>query len=156
MGKRENPVDHVLDRMVEAALGENAHFNSHAEALGIPAETIKTWRRRGEVPTGKLLAFAQDWKVSVDWLLHGDSVEPAAERHQVNQERAPYGEQLTPDEVSLIEGYRRSTPEVRAAALRVLAGSNARIQKPERIEIRESTLPERKPGAARRKKADAT
>lgn len=71
MPKRANKIDHVLDRMVLVALGERAEFKSHAEALGIPPETIKTWRRRGEVPLTKLKDFAQDWKVSLDWLMNG-------------------------------------------------------------------------------------
>ncbi len=120
MAKSENPVDHVLDRMVEAMLGENAHFKSHAEALGIPAETIKTWRRRREVPAGRLAEFARDWKTPVDWLLHGNAAERASVPHQVNQATAPYGERLRPDESAILEAFRSASPELRAAALRML------------------------------------
>lgn len=115
MSRQENPVDHVLDRMVETVLGANAHFKSHAEALGIPLNTIRTWKRRREVPPGKLAEFARDWKVSVDWLLHGVPrllIEDEAHHASIAAEpAAPYG--LSDDERKLLDNYRKSPPEVR-------------------------------------------
>lgn len=120
MSKRENPVDQVLDRMVEAALGENAHFKSHGEALGIPEETVKTWRRRGAVPAGYLSNFARDWKTSVDYLLHGPEgvmlIEAKAHggmHHAAEQQAAAYG--LTDEERKLLENYRKVPAEVKEA-----------------------------------------
>lgn len=165
MSKRENPVDHVLDRMVEAVLGENAHFKSHADALGIPQDTIKTWRRRGAVPAGYLSNFARDWKKSVDWLLHGPEGVPVIEAKLM-----PHGGamQLRADERKLLENYRKLPNEVKetlqlvaSIASRPQAGATAaatrkRLPKPPRIQVVEGTLAERKPGTARKKKAEAT
>lgn len=153
MSKRENPVDPVLDRMVEAVLGENAHFKSHADALGIPANTIKTWRRRGEVPAGYLAQFARDWKTSVDWLLYGmegklilgddPTHRPPMERKSSTQ-RA-----LADDERKLLENYRNSSPEVKEA-LQLVASMASRPQglapvaKPSRVKVRSSELAARK------------
>lgn len=149
MSKQENPVDYVLDRMVEAVLGENAHFRSHAEALGIPAETIKTWRRRREVPAGKLAAFAQDWDVPVDWLLHGPEGVTLIEMKktqpgEVRQQAAAYG--LADDERKLLENYRASPAEVREA-LQLVASIASRplpvaaLAKPPRVKVRSGSLP---------------
>lgn len=121
MSKAVDLVESVLDRMVEAIRGPDAYFQSHHEALYVPRETIKSWKRRGAVPLGVLESFSRDHKVSLDWLLHGDQPEAAqAESHQLKQNVQPYG--LSADEAVLLESYRRSTPEVQAAALRVLAG----------------------------------
>lgn len=111
MSRLESHVDYVLDRMVETVLGESALFNSHALALGIPENTIRTWKRRGEVPLSYLKNFAQDWKVSLDWLLNGNK----SESHQVNENPRPYG--LTADESALLESFRRRSPEAQAALL---------------------------------------
>ncbi len=153
MSKRENPVDHVLDRMVEAVLGENAHFKSHAEALGIPANTIKTWRRRGNVPAGNLAEFARDWKVSVDWLLYGKEGElllgdDAAHLRASERESGRYGA-LAADERKLLENYRKLPPEVKEA-LQLVASIASRpvtaadIQRPPRIAVRSGSLPDKK------------
>ncbi|MDT3707467.1 MAG: helix-turn-helix domain-containing protein [Thiobacillus sp.] len=169
MSKPGDQVDFVLDRMVEVVLGENAQFRSHAEALGIPANTIKTWKRRGEVPSGYLKGFADDWKVSFDWLLHGGARQAVqVESHKVSEAERPYG--ISAEEWRLIERYRRSRPEIRAAALRVLGDPSApaateesrRIPKPDRIVVRSGDLPARKfkppeppSPATRKKKGDA-
>lgn len=151
MTKRENPVDHVLDRMVEATLGANAHFKSHAEALGIPAETIKSWRRRGAVPAGYLAAFARDWKSSVDYLLYGNEGIALIEAKptspgDVAQQVAQYGA-LADDERKLLENYRNSPAEVKEA-LQLVASVASRPQtgspKPARVKIRNGELPSRK------------
>jgi len=119
MSKPESSVDHVLDRMVEAMLGEGAHFKSHALALGIPHNTIRTWKRRQKVPLYELESFSERYGVTLDWLLHGD--QPEAAPHQVNQNLQPYG--LSEDESALLESYRRSSEEMQRAALRMLAES---------------------------------
>lgn len=130
MSKRENPVDHVLDRMVEAVLGENAHFKSHAEALGIPQDTIKTWRRRGNVPPGYLSNFARDWKTSVDYLLLGAEGVVVIEAKPTlpggaAQQVAAYG--LKADERKLLENYRKVPAEVKET-LQLVASIASRPQ----------------------------
>lgn len=150
MTKKENPVDYVLDRMVEAVLGENAHFKSHAEALGIPENTIKTWRRRGEVPPAYLANFARDWKSSVDYLMRGRQTgdvdtKPTAPP-SVGQKVGSYGA-LADDERKLLENYRKLPPEVRET-LQLVASIASRPQgapaKPSRVKVRTSELPPRK------------
>lgn len=103
MSKKPNPVETILDRMVEVVLGDNAVFKSHSEVLGIPAGTIRTWRNRGEVPTGTLAQFATDWKVSMDWLLHGGAATATGE---YKVDRVPL-----PDDFVLVPRY-----DVRAGA----------------------------------------
>lgn len=153
MSKRENPVDHVLDRMVEAVLGENAHFKSHADALGIPPDTIKTWKRRGAVPAGYLANFARDWKSSVDYLLHGKDGVVLIEAKPTPpggaaQQIAQYGA-LADDERKLLENYRNSSAEVKEALQLVASIASrpqisARVAKPPRVKVRNGELPERK------------
>lgn len=153
MRKKENPVDHVLDRMVEAVLGENAHFKSHAEVLGVPAETIKSWRRRGEVPASKLAAFAQDWKVSVDWLLYGPEEklilgDNSARLRAAERAAVRYGA-LTDEERKLLENYRKSPDEVKEA-LQLVASIASRpvtaagVPCPPRVKVRSGSLPDKK------------
>ncbi|MDA8258365.1 MAG: helix-turn-helix domain-containing protein [Betaproteobacteria bacterium] len=152
MSKRENLVDHVLDRMVEAVLGENAHFKSHAEALGIPQDTIKTWRRRGAVPAGYLSNFAREWKASVDWLQYGPEGKVVfggePEAHQVAGKVTHDG--INADERKLLENYRKSPAEVREA-LQLVASIASRPQaagehavKPPRARVMRGELPHRK------------
>lgn len=156
MSKRENPVDHVLDRMVETVLGENAHFKSHSEALGIPAQTIKTWRRRGEVPPGKLADFARDWKVSVDWLSFGpeeklllgdDKLHLEAQGREACQALAQYGA-LADDERKLLENYRKLPSEVKetlqlVASIASRPAVATRAAKPPRVAVSSGTLPDK-------------
>lgn len=124
MSKLGDPVDYVLDRMVEAVLGENAHYKSHAEALNIPANTIKTWKRRREVPSGYLANFAADWKVSVDWLLHGGERAPAKnEARGLEESKKPYD--LSKEEMKLLANYRSSPHEVQEA-LQIVASIASR------------------------------
>jgi DNA-directed RNA polymerase sigma subunit (sigma70/sigma32) len=168
MSKRENPVDHVLDRMVEAVLGENAHFKSHSEALGIPAETIKTWRRRGEVPPGKLADFARDWKVSVDWLLFGpdgqlllgdDKLHLEAHGREARQKLAQ--DALADDERKLLENYRKLPSEVKETLQLVASIASrpvlaTRAAKPPRVAVSSGHLPDRqfvKPQAQKNSRA---
>lgn len=146
MSKRENLVDHVLDRMVEAVLGENAHFKSHAEALGIPQDTIKTWKRRGAVPAGYLSNFAREWKASVDYLLFGE--EGVIVTKVKPQQVARYA--LATDERKLLENYRKLPTEVKEA-LQLVASIASRPQvtgehaaAPPRVKVRAGDLPTRK------------
>lgn len=150
MSKRENLVDHVLDRMVEAVLGENAHFKSHAEALGIPQDTIKTWKRRGAVPAGYLSNFAREWKASVDYLLFGEEgvIVTRAKPMSPAQRAARYA--LATDERKLLENYRKLPTEVKEA-LQLVASIASRPQvtgehaaAPPRVKVRAGELPARK------------
>lgn len=66
-------VDAVLDRMVKS-LGPDIGFG-YAEALDVSKDTIKTWRRRGEVPMRYLSGFAKRYGLSIDYLRFGGAVQ---------------------------------------------------------------------------------
>lgn len=125
MSQSKKSVDDVLDRMVETMLGDDAHFKSHALALGVPHNTIRTWKRRGEVPLTYLKNFALDWKVDIGWLLYGVTL-PQGEVHEVREGARPYG--LSAEEAALLEDYRHSPPAAQAA-LGVLAHAAAAAPK---------------------------
>lgn len=131
-------VEAVLDRMWQAV---GRPLVGYAQAFDVSDSSIKNWRHRGRVSREYLEGFALEHGVSLDWLLHGDqqdSHQPGA--HQVNQNAAPYG--LKPDETALLAGYRQSSPEVRAAALRMLAdGRQAGAKLPARIKVQDGNLP---------------
>lgn len=61
------------------AAGGNS-FSSHQEVLNVPANTLKTWRRRGFVPFRFLSDFARRHNTTLDYLAWGDEVqnEPGA------------------------------------------------------------------------------
>ncbi len=73
-------VDAVLGRMVKA-LGLDIGFG-FAEALDVSRDTVKTWRRRGEVPMRFLTGFAKAHDLSLDYLRFGRLVhnEPGQEQ----------------------------------------------------------------------------
>lgn len=172
MSKPENSVDCVLDRMVETMLGEDAHFKSHALALGIPHNTIRTWKRRGKVPLYELEIFSERYGVTIDWLLHGDQPEAAqAEPHHVSENVQPYG--LSADEAALLETYREIDAEARVTLqnlLKVIAGTAQvaapsappkppkRIPRAASVRTYSSDLPDKKftpPGGKRKKDSSA-
>lgn len=61
--------DAVIDRMLQCV--GNPAAGSAADALDVPANTLKTWRRRGAVPMRALDAFAKAHGVSLDYLRFG-------------------------------------------------------------------------------------
>jgi hypothetical protein len=63
-------VDAVLGRMCEA-IGVDPTWRGYAEALDISKETIKTWRRRGEVSMRFLVKFSAEHGVALDYLRRG-------------------------------------------------------------------------------------
>lgn len=63
-------VDAVLERMCKA-IGVDPRLRGYAEALDISKETIKTWRRRGEVSLRFLARFASANGVNLDYLRKG-------------------------------------------------------------------------------------
>lgn len=65
-------VDAVLRRMVKS-LGNPP--GSFAEVLDVSENTIKTWRRRGEISPRYLSGFAKAHRVSLDYLLRGELVQ---------------------------------------------------------------------------------
>lgn len=69
-------VDAVLERMCKA-IGVDPRMRGYAEALDISKETIKTWRRRGEVSLRFLARFASENGVDLDHLRKGQN-EPEA------------------------------------------------------------------------------
>lgn len=105
-------VDAVLDRLCRV-VGAPKEMG-YAEALDVARETIKSWRRRGEVPLRYLQGFAVDHGVTIDYLQRGvvASGEPAS----------VYG--LSPDETRLLAAWRAASGELRRAALRVLEASD--------------------------------
>ncbi|MEW6314750.1 MAG: S24 family peptidase [Pseudomonadota bacterium] len=68
-------VEAVLARMVKV-LGNP--MGGYAEVLDINQNTLKTWKRRGEVSPRYLAGFAKKHDVSLDWLMRGDG-EPGSE-----------------------------------------------------------------------------
>lgn len=62
-------VDAVLNRMVKAT-GMDLGLG-WGDALDVSKDTIKTWRRRGQVPMKFLTGFAEKYNVSLDYLRHG-------------------------------------------------------------------------------------
>lgn len=147
--------------MVEVALGESAHFKNHADALRIPFETVKSWKRRRKVPLYELETFSERYGVTIDWLLHGD--QPKVEQDKPHQVQ-PDG--LSADEAALLETYRGIDPEARVTLrnmLKVIAtAGQAKVQekKPklrqprhagavEPVSRRSADSPSKKPGRAR-------
>lgn len=149
-GRRETPladgyhqesadgVDAVLERMFQA-VGKPLGFG-YAKAFDVSERTLAAWRARGQVARSYLEGFAREYEKSLDWLLHGEGL-----TRQANQDVRPYG--LEDEENVLIESYRRSSPEVRAAALRMLSSPTAPpplIKQPKRSAERDSDLPEKR------------
>ena len=107
----------VLDRMWQV-IGKP--ICGYAEGLDVNENTVKTWRRRGEVSIKYLKGFAAKHNVSLDYLLHGDAA-PAEEEARVvaltaDQARAGYAvEVLSKEEQALLDNYRHCPPQVRQA-----------------------------------------
>lgn len=134
MSKAENPAVQVLDRMVEVALGESAHFKSHADALNIPFETVKSWKRRRKVPLYELEMFSERYGVTIDWLLYGDQPEATqTESHQVNQNVTAYGPAVSATLQSFVKqiGEWVASGQLKDEDIEVLAGIAARLAGPE-------------------------
>lgn len=107
-----------------------------AQTLGIARNTVYNWMANGNAPLNQLLAL-EGLGVDIVYVLTG---KPGVLKGtlEVNQEMRPYG--LSKDEDALIEGFRRCSPEMRAAALRMLASAGeiggAIDGAPPRIKIR--------------------
>lgn len=109
----EEGVDAVLDRLARIA-GAPPEL-SWADALDVSKETVKTWRRRGEVPLRYLKGFAAAHGASLDYLRRGGALavsEPGA---------------LGADEQRLLAAYRRASAVLRKAALRVLEADDGGV-----------------------------
>lgn len=174
MSKAENPVIHVLDRMVELALGESAHFQSHADALHVPYETVKSWKRRRKVPLYELEMFSERYGVTIDWLLHGDQEFHASLDTVALATQQAVAAELTPeqadvyqrvmlaskkgdvatlkqlvislsrDENEMLENYRRCSPTSRRALLTSSAAMAVAVAE---VEQQASATPEIAPAA---------
>lgn len=121
-------VDAVLRRMVDAIGGD---ADDVPGALGVPAQTIKTWRRRGEVPMKHLQKFAAEKGLGLDMLMTGRLVYPTATpgAEVGARDSAEGGFELSPRELALLRNYRAADPQgrravedVAALALRARAG----------------------------------
>lgn len=104
-------IDAVMRRLMEV-LG-NPMYVSHAMALDVSENTVKTWRRRGFIPMKYLQGFAAKHGVSIDYLMRGEAKSASEEIALSNEERL------------MLDRYRTSSRELRDAALRVLLGGVA-------------------------------
>lgn len=91
----------ILERMLKA--GNLKSGSELARAVGITPQAIFNYRKRGEVPAGLVLKFADIHGVSVDWLLTGEgemrrdlSARPGGEAS------TPSLDTLDPDEILYI------------------------------------------------------
>lgn len=91
-----------------------------AQTLGIARNTVYNWMANGNAPLNQLLAL-EGLGIDIVYVLTGMPRAQQNEAHQVNQDVRPYG--LDKDETLLLESYRCSSLDVRAAALRMLAGA---------------------------------
>lgn len=107
----------VLDRMWQV-IGK-PFCGSYAAGLDVNENTIKTWRRRGEVSTKYLKGFAAKHNVSLDYLMRGDAGSQEGVKAAVltaDEERAGCSvEVLNKEEQALLDNYRNCKPEGRAA-----------------------------------------
>lgn len=110
-------VDAVLDRMYEAVGGVGLGW---AEALDVSKDTIKTWRRRGEVSMKYLTGFAKEHGLSLDYLRYGKTT-PALLSSGERDALPP--EVLSADERELLTLFRAAPLAVKAAAMGALQGA---------------------------------
>jgi len=104
--------DAVMGRMMEV-VGNPAHI-SYAIALDVNENTIKTWRRRGEVSTKFIKGFAEKHNVSLDYLMRGESEIAAAAKLTAEQTSAGYSvEVLSKEEQALLDNYRNCPQEAK-------------------------------------------
>lgn len=123
-----------------------------AEVLGVNLDRVKsiTSGRAKKLTREESEALVKKLRIRAEWLVTGDgpmfqAVDAAAEAHQVSENVRPYG--LSADEGELLRGYRSSTPDVRAAALRMLSSPTEPpplIKPPKRLTERDSDLPEKR------------
>lgn len=121
-------VDAVLNRMLDAVGG---HAGGMAAALDVSPETIKTWRRRGEVSMRFLQGFAEEHGLSLDMLRYGENRHPSS--GGVGSEF-----ELSPREIALLRNYRRADAEARLA-LEQVASALARSSAPPKRESYEGS-----------------
>jgi transcriptional regulator with XRE-family HTH domain len=62
-------VTSVLGRLAQV-LGTRTG-NQLADALGVSPQTISSWKSRESVPYAQCVSIAEEWSVSLDWLLTG-------------------------------------------------------------------------------------
>lgn len=94
-----------------------------AQVLGVARNTVYNWMANANAPLNQLLAL-EGLGVDVIYVLTGLRIkleEGPSEPPRTGENLRPYG--LTEDEALLLDGYRRSSPELREAALRMLGGS---------------------------------
>lgn len=105
----EEGVDAVLNRMLDAVGG---HAGGMAAALDVSPETIKTWRRRGEVSMRFLRGFAEEHRLSLDMLRYGENRNPSSGGAGSEFE-------LSAREIALLRNYRKADAEARLALEKV-------------------------------------
>ncbi|EDS5585806.1 bacteriophage CI repressor [Salmonella enterica subsp. enterica serovar Saintpaul] len=65
----KNSVNAVLERLMEVFKVNND--TELAKALGVNRQTLASWRRRESVPYSLCIKIAEQYSVSLDWLLSG-------------------------------------------------------------------------------------
>lgn len=83
-------VEAVLERMCKA-LGRDPSLGGYAKALDISDATIRTWRRRGEVTTRFIRAFATEHGLDERFLMYGDEPSVTPLRVVAEEPRPPKG-----------------------------------------------------------------
>lgn len=110
--KREVPaemdVDAVLQRVATTLEGGRRSTTPVGEVLGVPHNTIRTWRQRGKVPADRLVQWAGECNVTVDWLIRGES---ALQRIADTFDRPPMRVVPTTLDVSLLAETLKAVTE---------------------------------------------
>ena len=76
---RDDPsLEEILER-VKTAMGAKTDAEL-ARFLFAQPTTISTWKQRGTVPWKNLVRFAQEFDISLQWLLRGEGTQSARER----------------------------------------------------------------------------
>lgn len=105
----EHGIDAVFKRMLKAT-GKTFGF-SYAEAFDVSPNTLKTWRKRGQVSLKFLQGFASEYGVSLDYLLGRNVSQSASPQPALTarQEQAGYiVEVLSKEEQALLDNYRHA------------------------------------------------
>ncbi len=89
----ENRFNEVIDRMQEA--GRLRNMSALARDLNITPQALSNYKKRGEMPTHLVVRFALAHGLSIDWLLFGRGVGPAAESTSAVNPSFPH---LSPEE----------------------------------------------------------
>lgn len=99
-------------------------------ALGVPPQTISSWKSRDSVPYAKCVEVAEERNISLDWLLTGDGPMRRGEPETRVQE-APAAYVISPHERAILELFR-SLDEEAQRELQSVAAEKKRLRDMER------------------------